>query len=146
MRMKNTTKRVIELFVAASVGLVLAACGSTADGQRGAFTSSSSNGKTSTQSSTSTTGLSCVAVPSKATVASSEVFQVNVTISGASGTVSIPGTNATGSSSSMQFTTSFKNTYGVDIYWNPSITVTDSLSSAKCSFKVLVQAPSSRQL
>ncbi len=144
--MKNTTKKFVELFVAASVGLVLAACGSTAEGQRGSFTNSSSSAGTQTQSSTSSTGLFCSATASKSTVASTEVFQVSVTISGASGSVSIPGTNASGSSTLMKFTTSYKNNHGIDVYWNPSIKVTDSASSTKCAFKVLVLAPSSRQL
>jgi hypothetical protein len=145
MIMKKTTKKIIELFVALMIGFWVTACGESATGMRGQFgTSSSGSGSDSLQSSTST-GLNCIATALKATVASSEVFQVQVDIYNASGAVSIPGTNASGSSSSMKFTTSYKNTYGMDVYWNPSFSVSDSSTTAKCSFQVLVLGSATRQ-
>ena len=138
------TKMWVEFIFTALIGLYVSACGQDTSGMRGAFGYTSTGGGNLQQQ--SLTGFYCVATPAKMVVASNESFSVQVMVYGASGNVSLPGLNASGSGGAYTFTTKYNNTYGTDVYWQPSITATDGSSQAKCSFTVLVQGGSYRRL
>lgn len=141
--MKLQRKNIVETLLALLLGLYLAACGGDTEG-RGSLGYLQYGG---TNLQNSLTGFYCTATPSKGLVASGEAFQVAVEVFGSSGTVTLPGLNASGSGTSFVVQTSYNNTTGDDIWWQPTLVVRDSTNAtARCSFQVYVRSNGLRRL
>jgi hypothetical protein len=129
--------------------LVLSGCGQSTDGVRGSWDKGfrQSGNSQVQQSLMSSTGLGCEVTADKSEVESGETFTVTIQVYNASGQAQLAsGTATADANGTIRLSTSYNNTYGEDVYWNPSVTISDAKSRASCSFTVLVTGGNFRRI
>jgi hypothetical protein len=128
--------------------LLLTACGTSSDGQRGGLTASRGGSGSLVQQSLMSSGeFGCEVVAEKEIVASGESFSLEVYVYNATGTARMPGTSLVADASGLiTFSTSVTNTFGEDVDWTGTVNVADSKYTASCSFTITLLGGGSRRL
>ncbi len=141
------------LFQAAGLAsiVLLTACGQSKDGLRGSwetgFKGMGGGNSQVQQSLMSSDSLGCEATTDRSEVDSGEAFTVTIQVYNASGQAQLASGSATADANGeIRISASYTNTYGEDIFWNPTVTISDSKSVASCSFTILVNGGNFRRI